>query len=158
MISAANCLRAFWKSGLVAALLAAATLSGMAQIAGPGRAPKPKKFEPVVQHTEAGVAYVTTGIGFDSRSNLPSFSTKVIFATRRSSYLANIDAEITPGPKGPPTRIHSSGPWLLVDLAPGAYSIRAVTSKGHVVTRRFVVSRGRTTEIKLVWDLSDDEI
>jgi hypothetical protein len=158
MISASASFRPGWKWALVALLAAFAPFSVMAQIDGSSSSARPKSFTPVAQRTEDGISYVTAGIGFDSRSNLPSFSTKLIFATRKMSYLANIDVEISQVSKGVPTRIHSIGPWLLVDLAPGIYSVRAVTAKGHVVTRKITVAKGRTSEIKLVWDLSDDEI
>jgi hypothetical protein len=158
MLSASANFRSGWKWAFVALLAAFASFSGMAQIESSSSSAKPKSFAPVVQRTEDGISYVTAGIGFDSRSNLPNFSTKLIFATRKMSYLANIDVEISQVPKGAPTLIHSIGPWLLVDLAPGTYSVRAVTAKGHAVTRKFTVAKGRTSEIKLVWNLSDDEI
>jgi hypothetical protein len=158
MSSAFVNLRSVYRWALAAFLMILTLPSAVAQIQGAASSAKPKSFAPEVQHTEDGTAYVSTGIGFDSRSNLPSFSTKLIFATKQMSYLANIDVEISRASDGAPIRIHSIGPWLLVDLASGAYSVRALTVKGHAVTRKFTVTKGRTNEIKLVWNLSDDEI
>ena len=122
----------------------------------PGARERP--FVPVIEKTDEGIAFVSAGIGFDSRTNLPRFSLKLIFANRTSKYLADIDVEIKPGPGGQPVRIHSPGPWLLVDLAPGKYAVSATTSKGHRTSTRVTVVRGRVLQAKMVWDLSDDEI
>jgi hypothetical protein len=158
MISAFVYLRSVCRWAFSAFLMILTVHFAVAQIQGSSSSAKPKSFAPVVQHTDDGTAYVSTGIGFDSRSNLPNFSTKLIFATKKMSYLADIDVEISRAPDGVPIRIHSIGPWLLVDLGSGTYSLRAMTVKGHAVTRKFTVTKGRTNEIKLVWNLSDDEI
>jgi hypothetical protein len=116
------------------------------------------KLGPEIRKTEDGVAYVSAGIGYDSRINLPRFSLRLIFTTKSQKYLANIDVEISPGPTGKPTRIHSIGPWLHVDLRPGHYQLKARTSKGQEVGRSFEIVKGRSTQLTLTWDISDREI
>src|SRR5881397_1711279 len=74
-----------------------------------------KEFGPQVRKTEDGISYVSTGVGKDSRENLPQFSLKLVFSTRTARYLANIETEILPASNGNPIRIRSVGPWLLVD-------------------------------------------
>jgi hypothetical protein len=113
---------------------------------------------PEIHRTEDGIAYISTGVGFDSRVNLPSFALKLIFANKTNKYLAGIDTEITPLPNGKSTRIYSNGPWLLVDLPPGTYAVKATTTKGHRISKQILVTKGQVTQVKLVWNLSDDEI
>ncbi len=117
-----------------------------------------REFTPEIRRTEDGVRYISTGVGFDSRVNLPHFSVRMIFAARNGAYLADIDLEISPGPAGKPTRIHSSGPWLIVDLSPGKYKVTARNSKGQVLSKFFSVTKGRVTQVKLTWNISDEEI
>jgi hypothetical protein len=117
-----------------------------------------KEFKPDIRTTEDGVRYLSTGVGYDSRVNLQRFSLRLVFATRNGAYLADIDLEISPGHIGKSTRIHSLGPWLDVDLPPGNYKVTARTSKGHVLSKSFSVVKGRVTQIKLAWNISDEEI
>lgn len=113
---------------------------------------------PEVRRTADGVSYVSTGVGKESRENLPNFALMLVFYTRNSRYLANIECEITPGQAGGPTRIRSDGPWLLVDLPPGQYSIRAKAANGAEITKTFRVSRDRVTRVNMIWNLSDEDI
>jgi hypothetical protein len=108
--------------------------------------------------TVDGIAYLSTGIGYDSRLDNPRFSLKLIFSTRARSYLADIDVEISPGPSGKPIRIHSTGPWLLVDLTPGNYRVTAKTTTGRTVSRSFVIVKSRITSVRMIWDISDEDI
>jgi hypothetical protein len=120
--------------------------------------PQNREFRPEVQKTEDGIPYVSTGVGFDSRVNLPRYSVRLVFATRSGAYLADIDLEITPGPRGRPVKIHSRGPWLLVDLPPGKYQVKAKTVKGQMLSRSLTVVQGRVSRIKLAWNISDEDI
>jgi hypothetical protein len=117
-----------------------------------------KEFGPQVRKTEDGVSYVSTGVGKDSRENLPKFSLKLVFSTKTARYLANIETEILPASSGKPIRIRSVGPWLLVDLAPGKYTVKARTAKGQEVTKTIEIAKGRVTHANLVWNISDEDI
>jgi hypothetical protein len=105
-----------------------------------------------------GIAYLSTGIGHDSRIDYPHFSLKMVFSTRGKSYLADIDVEISPDSSGKPIKIHSVGPWLLVDLPPGNYKVTAKTTTGRKVSKSFVIVKSRMTSVQMVWDISDEDI
>ncbi len=120
--------------------------------------PQGKVFTPQIQTTEDGLRYVSTGVGYDSRINLPGFSLRLVFATKNRAFLADIDLEISPGPTGKATKIHSEGPWLEVDLAPGNYRVVARTSKGQVLSKTLSIVKGRATHIVLAWNITDEEI
>ena len=117
-----------------------------------------KEFGPQVRKTEDGISYVSTGVGKDSRENLPQFSLKLVFSTRTARYLANIETEILPASNGNPIRIRSVGPWLLVDLPPGKYTVKARNAKGQEVTKTIEIAKGRVTRANLVWNISDEDI
>jgi hypothetical protein len=111
-----------------------------------------------LQKTEGGIPYLSTGVGYDSRVNLPGFSTRLIFSTRNQKYLADIDIEISPVPRGKLIRINSPGPWLEIDLPPGKYRLRAKTGKGQWAAKSFEVFKDKTVRVKVVWDISDEDI
>ena len=117
-----------------------------------------KEFGPQVRKTEDGISYVSTGVGKDSRENLPQFSLKLVFTTKTARYLANIETEILPATNGKPIRIRSVGPWLLVDLPAGKYTVKARNAKGQEVTRTIEIAKGRVTRANLVWNISDEDI
>ncbi len=137
-------------------ILPALTLMGMIYIC-PLRA-QTSAVRPEIKKSTDGVPYLSTGIGYDSRVGTPEFSLKLIFSTKNKAYLADIDVEITPGPSGKPTLIHSTGPWLLVDLAPGKYRVKAKTGKGHETVRTFAIAKGQVTTLRLIWDITDEDI
>lgn len=112
---------------------------------------------PEIRKTDDGVSYVSAGIGYDSRINLPRFSLRLVFATKTRKYLANVDVEISPGPSGKPIRIHSPGPWLHVDLPPGRYKLKARTAKGQEVVRTLEIRKNQITEVTVAWEVSDRE-
>ena len=117
-----------------------------------------KQSAPNILKTEDGIPYVSTGVGYDSRINLPHFSLRLVFSTRTGKYIADVDLEILHEGAGKPTRIHSDGPWLAVDLPPGRYKVTARTVTGRETSKTFLVSRGRVSVVKLEWAVSEDEI
>lgn len=117
-----------------------------------------KEFKPDIRKTADGISYVSAGVGYDSRVNLPRFSLMLVFATRTGRYLASIETEITHGQKTDSTKIRSIGPWLHVDLPPGKYAVRARTTQGQEVRKTFTIIKGRVTRVDLVWDISDEDI
>ena len=108
-------------------------------------------YQPEIHRTADGVPYVSTGIGFDSRVNLPPFSLRLIFASDTGEYLADVTAEVRRQDGNGTVRIRSTGPWLLIDLPPGRYSVEARSVEGKVSTGAVTLIRGKTTTAKLVW-------
>lgn len=119
--------------------------------------PQAGDFKPEIKRTPEGIAYLSTGVGYDSRINLPRFSLRLVFSAKTGKYLADIDVEIDAGQKKI-TQIHSWGPWLEVDLPPGHYIVRAHTAKGQEVSKSFTIKKDLACQIKLIWNISDEEI
>jgi len=117
-----------------------------------------KTYSTEIHTTGDGVRYMSSGVGYDSRVNLPRFPLRLIFAAKTGAYLAEIDVEISPGPTGKPTTMHSPGPWLDVDLPAGNYRIKAHTGSGLESVKSVTVVKGSTTQVKLVWNVSDEDI
>jgi hypothetical protein len=115
-------------------------------------------FKPKMRTTEDRVRYISTGIGYDSRINLPHFPLRLIFSAKTEAYLAEIDFEIKPGPTGKPTTIHSLGPWLDIELPAGRFLVKARTTKGQESIIHVTLVKGRVTQVKLVWNISDEDI
>ena len=146
-----------WRRSLVPALAVLVCLGIPICDAGAAQG-RNREFKPKILKTAEGIPFFTTGVGYDSRINLPRFSLKLLFSTRTQKYLANIDVEIAPGPSGKPILITSLGPWLHVDLAPGKYVVKARTSKGQELRQAFSIRKGSATRVKLIWDISDADI
>ena len=100
---------------LVVALLAA----GMA-FAQDGRAPR-------VHRSPGGIEYVNGGVGEGARSamsQLSGFDLKLVFSNPAGQYVV-ADHVTVNGPAGEVFAIDQAGPWLLLKLPPGAYTVRA---------------------------------
>src|SRR5437667_6030260 len=85
----------------------------------------PQGKGPEIRKTDDGISYVSAGVGKESRENLPPFPLKLVFSTKTSRYLANIETEIVPARGGKPARIQSTGPCFLGDLPPAKNTARA---------------------------------
>jgi hypothetical protein len=111
----------------------------------------PQEYRPEILKTPEGIRYVSTGVGFDSRANLPVFSLRLIFASDIGEYVADVTSEIRSQDGTLTLRLHSPGPWLLVDLPPGRYKVVARTNEGKPSSRAVTVVQGKTTSAKLIW-------
>ena len=89
---------------------------------------------------EAQVSHKCSGIGVQQREadqNLPH-TLHLVYAQPDGHYLGNIQTRIT-GPGGELVNVRCRGPWLLVDLPPGTYTV-AATFEGETKTRQVTIS------------------
>jgi hypothetical protein len=115
-------------------------------------------FKPEIQTTEDAVRYASTGIGYDSSINIPRFPLRLIFSAKTEDYLPEINVEVTQGPTDKPTTIHSPGPWLDIELPAGKFQVKALTIKGQESITHVTAVKRRVTQVKLVWNISDEDI
>ncbi|MCH8531079.1 MAG: hypothetical protein LAT65_09505 [Saccharospirillum sp.] len=86
----------------------------------------------------------TGGVSEHERSDAPERNTRVEFFVDSGSYLSNVYFELYTDTG---TRIldgHSDGPWVMMELFPGEYSIRGTREDtGEAQSVRFFVEDGR---------------
>lgn len=109
--------------------------------------------------TNDGHRYVVGGVGTEEvdalRQQAPAFSLELITAARTGAYLAGTRVRIT----GPGNNVildtKIDGPWLLVDLPGGRYTLRA-THSGTTVERQFDIASGKPQRLVLHFDAPVD--
>ncbi|MFP4316024.1 MAG: hypothetical protein ACOC24_02130 [Desulfovibrionales bacterium] len=103
----------------------------------------------VKQETLDGVRVVSGGVGQSEREYLQDldgdFSLKLVFVLKSGSYLSQIPVSVT-GQNRIALQTESSGPWMLMELPEGTYTVKA-TYEGVEKTREISVpSTGMKTE------------
>lgn len=88
--------------------------------------------------------YWTGGAGMEARENAPTENnTAIEFFARDGAYLAEVWVTLYDGDGSVLLETMTEGPWLVVDLEPGEYSVRGErASTGEVQSARFEVSEG----------------
>lgn len=86
--------------------------------------------------------YWTGGAGMEARENAPTEqNTAIEFFVREGSYLAEVWVTLYDEDGSVLLETMTEGPWLVVDLEPGEYSVRGErASTGEVQSARFQVS------------------
>ncbi|HZV93772.1 MAG TPA: carboxypeptidase regulatory-like domain-containing protein [Caldimonas sp.] len=80
-----------------------------------------------VQRSSGGVEYVNGGIGDGARnamSQMSGFDLKLVFSNPAGEYLV-ADHVAVKGPSGEVFAVDQAGPWLLLKLPPGSYTVSA---------------------------------
>jgi hypothetical protein len=111
---------------------------------------------PVPVEKYEAIRFYSGGVGIEERRQLPQlYPLRVVFRTDRGNLLCN--AEVTITVKGATVfrGRAQNGPWLIVDLAPGAYDIQAVQD-GKVHTAKGVrLAAGKKRTVVLTWKSAD---
>lgn len=110
-------------------------------------------------NTANGRPYVSGGIGQGEVEQLKQraekFSLQLIVSARSGAYLADMNVRITGIDSQQVLDTQLNAPWLLVDLAPGAYTV-AVTHAGKVQERKVTLAAGKREQIVMQFDVAAD--
>jgi hypothetical protein len=102
----------------------------------------------------ADVPYLSGGVGADSREELlakeKEYNIKIVAAEKSGDYLAGVQVVIESARKERVLDATMEGPILLAKLAPGTYTIRAV-SDGQTLTRTVTVSAQGLGRVDFRW-------
>lgn len=101
-----------------------------------------------------GISYVTGGIGADEsdalRAQAHRYSLRILFAAREGNYLSDVDVTISTRGGERMLNVHTEGPFLYVNLPPGAYRVDAHAGSGSETRPVTIVPhRGRDLLIRL---------
>ena len=109
--------------------------------------------------TAGGRTFVTGGIGQGEVEQLKQrtdqFSLQLIVSTKAGAYLADMDVRITGANGEKVLNTHLDAPWLLIDLAPGAYTV-FVTHGGKTFERRVTLTPGKREQVNVQFDVPGD--
>ena len=155
----------WYKSVLATTALAAASwLLASAALAQPAGAPLPASALPEPDgdglpplRRQGDVAYRTGGITEDESQALKQvagrFPLTMLFAVHvdgRDAYAANVHVIVRNARQQPVLDVVSDGPYLLVDLQPGRYSVEAELS-GQSRRQMVSVKKGASQRLTFVW-------
>ncbi len=100
--------------------------------------------------TQHGIDFITGGVGQDEREALEAmaadFSLKLRFALKGGSYIADVQVRIEDEEGKALLESAADGPWFLVDLEPGKYTVRA-SDPNEKLQRDVQVREGSQAEL-----------
>jgi hypothetical protein len=107
---------------------------------------------PQIQH-QGDVSFVSGGVGSDESSALkrarPNWPLALRFTGPGSEYLADVHVRIV-NASGEVLNVESKGPYMLVRLHPGRYTVHA-TYNGHDQTKNVTISGSNTISADFYW-------
>jgi hypothetical protein len=111
---------------------------------------------PLVQH-QGGIAYVSGGIGEEQvqaiKSAIPYYSLNLQFLVHRDgkdAFGSDAQVEIHNAAGAAVLSAAADGPYLLVDLPAGRYTVQASTA-GHAQRRDVQIVAGQNKKLIFVW-------
>lgn len=108
-----------------------------------------------VMKTPSGVTYLSGGVGKESREQLAQraadFNVKLVFAAKSGDYVASVSVALRGAAGKSLASIRSDGPWLLLALPAGRYSVSA-TFAGRTVEQAFAAPKSGQRTVYFRWD------
>lgn len=91
------------------------------------------------------------GISEEEREAAPAEGTKLVFFVKSGNYLADIKVSVKDQSGREIVNTVSTGPWLVLDLPDGNYSVVAQRSNGDIQSIRISVDSGGASEFGFVF-------
>lgn len=117
----------------------------------------PVQRNPLVERrTRDGLTFINGGVGIRQRNAIEqvedNFGLKLVFADLDGRYIADVAVDILDDQDRRVFSLDDGGPWLLTDLPPGNYQVRALFD-GERKTRRVKVGRDGVRTVIMHWTL-----
>lgn len=94
------------------------------------------------------------GITLEERATAPTEGTKLVFFVKGGNFLSDVRVEIRDASRKVVVDTVTKGPWLILDLPQGRYSVRATTKGGEAQGGYIDVTGGRQ-EFGYMFPLTD---
>ncbi len=111
-------------------------------------------------NTANGITYLTGGVTLDERQEMAdqrkNFSLLLKFAAKSGRYLGDVSVNITNGKGAPVFESTTDGPWLLVNLPAGSYTLMA-TSGGVSQSQKISIGKNARRELTMYWNVIDKD-
>ncbi|SDV51618.1 carboxypeptidase-like regulatory domain-containing protein [Chitinasiproducens palmae] len=132
------------RRGMLAVAAAAALLSAPFAHAAPGDAPPPPPPNGLQTQQANGIDYISGGVGLDESTTLKKEAARwplsLEFIGGERNFVADVPVKITDGRGATVFEATSQGPYMLVRLKPGHYTVHASYS-GREQTRQVNVGK-----------------
>ncbi len=113
-------------------------------------------------NNQNGIDYITSGIGLDESSAIkeeakrwPVHIMLSAIMEGKAVWIADVDLTVKNANHQTVLEIKTDGPFALIKLEPGIYTVEA-TNKGAKQTRRFTVVHGKPKSISIFWKASPE--
>lgn len=111
-------------------------------------------------NTANGISYLTGGVTVDERQEMTerrkNFSLLMKFAAKSGRYLGDVAVNITNGKGAALFDSTTDGPWLLVNLPAGSYTLKA-TSGGVSQAQKISIGKNARRELTMYWNVIDKD-
>ena len=102
------------------------------------------------------ISYYSTGVGIEERRKLPQrYPLKIVFKTDRKNLLCDADVTASIGKKTVFQGRAQNGPWMLIDLPPGVYTIKAVLNGKERSAKGVRIKAGKQRNVVLKWKTTE---
>jgi hypothetical protein len=99
----------------------------------------------------AGMKPLSGGVGVEGRKAHADYPLKLVFATTKGHYLADIAVTLHDSSGKEVMKAHSSGPWLFLDVPAGQYKVVAMRKNGEKASAMVNVTGSGQTVANLAW-------
>lgn len=96
------------------------------------------------------------GVSEQEREDAPTGTTKLVFFKESGPYLASVDVEVRSESGNELVSTTTRGPWLVLDLPDGQYTVEARRENGDTESASFQVDGGENKEVALAFP--DEEL
>jgi len=104
---------------------------------------------------QGDLTFVTGGVGLDEsqalREAAPHWPLAMRFTGSGSDYLADVHVHVTDAHGATILQADSRGPYMLVKLRPGHYTVQA-SYEGHAQTRPLTIKHGAHEKLDFSWN------
>ena len=108
--------------------------------------------------TASGIAYITGGVTIDERQEMMAqrnnYSLLLKVAAKSGKYLGDSVVKITDQAGATVFECTTDGPWLLVDLPVGRYTVSA-TGLEITQSQKILISKRTRREITMYWNVEE---
>lgn len=93
------------------------------------------------------------GVGADERASAPGGDLKVILSQSNGKYITDCEVAIYDENGEPVLKTLAEGPWVIVNLPAGNYSVVAMRFNGDIQSTRFSVDEVTPTVVGLIFPM-----
>ena len=117
-----------------------------------------QRVHALTPQTVGGIAYITGGVTIDERQEMMAqrnnYSLLLKVAAKSGKYLGDSVVKITDQDGATVFECTTDGPWLLVDLPVGRYTVSA-TGLNITQSQKILISKKTRREITMYWNVED---
>jgi hypothetical protein len=108
----------------------------------------------VQPQVQGDITFVSGGVGLDEvdamRALKPNYNLHLLFALSSGEYLSDIEVAIFDKKGNAYLQAVSLGPFMLVNLKPGSYYIKARLD-GQAISKKVTVTGHKATSLSFIW-------